>query len=104
MQGCGRAIPASGDGCSLDSRKLMYGILSSLQVTSERLRSVLAGGNGLHAHIPIHSPKPSEGETSPLAPSFDPPRGSTQNVWGLGNMFVGFGEAFCCLEEWDGMG
>ena len=32
----------------------------------------LSDGNGLHTHISIHSPKASEGETSPLAPTLNP--------------------------------
>lgn len=40
--------------------------------TSERSRPVLADGNGLHTHVSIHSPKASEGETSPLAPTLNP--------------------------------
>ena len=32
----------------------------------------LTDGNGLHTHVSIHSPKSSEGETSPLAPTLNP--------------------------------
>jgi len=42
------------------------------QVTSECLHPLLADGNGLHTHISLHSPKASEGETSPLAPTLNP--------------------------------
>ena len=46
-------------------------MLSSF-VTSEHLHLALADGNGLHTHVSIHSPKASEGETSPLAPTLNP--------------------------------
>lgn len=37
-----------------------------------RSHVTLADGNGLHTHISIHSPRASEGETSPLAPTLNP--------------------------------
>jgi len=49
----------------------MYDMLTSLS-TSEHLYPASTDGNGLHTHVSIHSPKASEGETSPLAPTLNP--------------------------------
>ena len=61
----------SSDVCTLGLRTLVYVVLSSL-AGSEHLHSVLVDGNGLHTHVSIHSPKASEGETSPFAPTLNP--------------------------------
>ena len=49
----------------------MCGMLSSF-VTLEHLHPALTDGNGLHTHVSVQSPKASEGETSPLAPTLNP--------------------------------
>lgn len=41
-------------------------------LASDHLHMALADGNWLHTHVSIHSPKSSEGETSPLAPTLNP--------------------------------